>query len=88
MFIAESPVAVGMMANKIPFSEMNDINMGGQCLFDQVDRFPVAFLVVHRIDVGRCHFGAAGFHEADVEPAFGEDIGGGVFLGDAHRIGA
>ena len=33
MFIAESPVAVWMMANKIPFSEMNDINMGGQCLF-------------------------------------------------------
>ena len=29
MFIAESMVAVGMMANKITFSEMSDIGMGG-----------------------------------------------------------
>ena len=33
MFIAESPVAVGLMANKIAFSEMSDINMSDQCLF-------------------------------------------------------
>ena len=33
IFIAESPVAVGMMANKVPFSEMSDINMSGQRLF-------------------------------------------------------
>ena len=33
MFIAESPVAVGMMAIKVAFSEMCDIVMSGQCLF-------------------------------------------------------
>lgn len=33
MFIAESPVAVRMVANKIAFSEMSDISMSGQCPF-------------------------------------------------------
>ena len=33
MFIAESLVTVGMVANKIAFSEMSDIGMSGQCLF-------------------------------------------------------
>ena len=33
MFIAEGLVAVGMMANKITFSEMSDVGMSGQCLF-------------------------------------------------------
>ena len=33
MFIAESPVAVRTMANKIAFSEMSNMSMSGQCLF-------------------------------------------------------
>ena len=33
MFIAESLIAVRMMANEITFSEMSDISMGGQCFF-------------------------------------------------------
>ena len=33
MFIAESLVAVGMLANKIAFTEMSDVSMSGQCLF-------------------------------------------------------
>jgi hypothetical protein len=60
--------------------------MRGERLPDQVDRFPIALLVAHRVGVGRRHLGAARFDKADLEPAARNDVGRGVFLGDAHRV--
>ncbi len=62
--------------------------MRGQRLRDQIDRLPIALLVAHRVDVGRRHLGAARFDKADIEPATRDHVGGGVFLGDADRVGA
>ena len=55
-------------------------------LLDQVDRLPVPLLVVDRLYIGACHLGAAGLDEAYLEAATQDRVGGGVFLGHAHRV--
>ena len=62
--------------------------MAAQRLVDQVDRLPVALDIVDRIGIGRRHLGAARLDEAELEPAAGDDVGGGILLGDAHRLAA
>ena len=61
--------------------------MSGQGGGDQVDRLPETLDVADRVGVGGGHLGAARLDKADVEPAARDDVGGGVFLGDAHRVG-
>src|SRR5262249_57773829 len=57
-----------------------------QGLLDEVDSLPVALDVVHRVGVVGRHLGATRLHEADLETPARDDVGGGVFLGDANRI--
>ena len=61
--------------------------MRGQGLLNEIDRLPEAGDIADRVGVARHHLAVAGFDEADLEPAAGDDVGRCVFLGDAHRIG-
>ncbi len=58
----------------------------GQRLVDQVDRLPEPLADADRVGVARGHLGAARFDKADFQPAARDHVGGGVFLGDAHRV--
>ena len=60
--------------------------MAGQRLHDQVDRFPEALDDADGVGVARHHLAVARLHEADLQPAARDHIGGGILLGDAHRI--
>ena len=62
--------------------------MRGQRLLDQVDRLPEALDIADRVGVARHHLAVARFDKADLEPAARDDVGGRVFLGDPHRVGA
>ncbi len=62
--------------------------MRGQRQFDDVDRLPEAVDEADRVGVARHHLAVARFDEADFEAAARDHIGGGVFLGDAHRVRA
>ena len=58
----------------------------GQRLGDEIDRFPVALNIRHRVGIIGRHLTRARLHEADIQTSTGNDIRRGVFLCDSDRV--